>query len=330
MNQQTQSTASQNSMANRLLLLVFASTALTTPTYGDDNEEIPKWYQIEVLVYGANNLYEEKKEIWPSQLSLKYPNDVILLKEQQDNSNAIPINPLIQQGEFSPILDPVPSRANDQENTATEQANLDDQAEFSDTASSEPQTQPSETPFVILDNEAKTLSRLARNIQKQNDLRLLTHKTWRQPLNNREQASNILITGGEKFDQHFELEGFIRLYVSRYIHINTNLWFSSFVSNVGQQTNPWPSLPALPEEVVRPKLNRFTSFNEAFTNPFTGMLDNNFSVDRTVTLQQSRRMRSNELHYIDHPLIGLVIRVTPYEAETEVEESELSAQIASP
>ncbi|MAS25712.1 MAG: hypothetical protein CMH99_10195, partial [Oceanospirillaceae bacterium] len=26
-----------------------------------------------------------------------------------------------------------------------------------------------------------------------------------------------------------------------------------------------------------------------------------------------RRMRSNELHYIDHPMLGIVIKITPIE-----------------
>ncbi len=37
-------------------------------------------------------------------------------------------------------------------------------------------------------------------------------------------------------------------------------------------------------------------------------------------MQQSRRMRSKELHYFDHPLFGLLIMITPYEKENEFTE----------
>ena len=30
-------------------------------------------------------------------------------------------------------------------------------------------------------------------------------------------------------------------------------------------------------------------------------------------LTQSRRMRSRELHYLDHPMFGVIVQVTPYE-----------------
>ncbi len=33
--------------------------------------------------------------------------------------------------------------------------------------------------------------------------------------------------------------------------------------------------------------------------------------DQKYQLQQSRRMRSNELHYIDHPMFGVIVIITP-------------------
>ena len=35
----------------------------------------------------------------------------------------------------------------------------------------------------------------------------------------------------------------------------------------------------------------------------------------SYAFQQQRRMRSGELHYLDHPVIGLLVKVTPYESE---------------
>jgi hypothetical protein len=33
-------------------------------------------------------------------------------------------------------------------------------------------------------------------------------------------------------------------------------------------------------------------------------------------LTESRRMRSKELHYLDHPVLGVLLLVTPYEGKT--------------
>jgi len=40
---------------------------------------------------------------------------------------------------------------------------------------------------------------------------------------------------------------------------------------------------------------------------------------RWIHVKQSRRMRSGELHYLDHPWIGAIIRIEPYEAPTPEE-----------
>ena len=45
-----------------------------------------------------------------------------------------------------------------------------------------------------------------------------------------------------------------------------------------------------------------------------------YNYRHAVLLEQRRRMRSGELHYIDHPMLGLVIRVSRYEFEPFVQE----------
>ncbi|MAT64797.1 MAG: hypothetical protein CMN57_04050 [Gammaproteobacteria bacterium] len=50
-------------------------------------------------------------------------------------------------------------------------------------------------------------------------------------------------------------------------------------------------------------------------------------VYQPIRMQQSRRMRSNELHYLDHPRLGVIARITPVEA---AEPSENAANTAEP
>jgi hypothetical protein len=58
-------------------------------------------------------------------------------------------------------------------------------------------------------------------------------------------------------------------------------------------------------------------------NSETGVLHESLSSRRhppwswkhAVQMQQSRRMRSEEVHYLDHPLLGVVVKLTPLEPE---------------
>jgi len=37
-----------------------------------------------------------------------------------------------------------------------------------------------------------------------------------------------------------------------------------------------------------------------------------FHVNRIMQLRQTRDMRSDEFHYIDHPAMGILVQITPY------------------
>jgi hypothetical protein len=185
-------------------------------------------------------------------------------------------------------------------------------------------TPAAEQPFTLLDPKQHQLNRIIRRILTSADYRLLFHQAWRQPIRNRNESENILIRGGDQFDNHYELEGYINLSVERYLHIDTDLWLSTFVHKNDGESEPWPKLPSVPLGSVASSSTVYndnfssatnTTNNTAtfFDNPFVDTMASQFSVARSITLRQHRRMRSNELHYIDHPLMGLLIKITPYE-----------------
>ena len=45
--------------------------------------------------------------------------------------------------------------------------------------------------------------------------------------------------------------------------------------------------------------------------------DDPFIIKNIMTLNQSRRMRSNEIHYIDHPRMGVIIKIMPLEITSD-------------
>ena len=53
------------------------------------------------------------------------------------------------------------------------------------------------------------------------------------------------------------------------------------------------------------------NFGESTATP---ELDN-FVTRQIILLQEEREMRSSEVHYIDHPVLNVIIQITPYSAE---------------
>jgi hypothetical protein len=326
------------------MLVTLAS--LSSVAQSDSEQSAEQWYQIELLVFTYQNPGNALQEIWPQQSGLHYPQRIVTLTRavaseiMLNNPSAASSEPVINSLDYEGDPVSLNSDPEPESTSSSAQQNVVDTQQIAATDTLTPEAaqtqQPADLPapllvqlgqqpFTLLEPEQLQLSNAAKRLSRQTDIRPLFHGAWRQPIAERDQAESILIQGGDQYDNHFELEGSVSIGLERYLHIKTDLWLSSFVSNTGQQQNLWPVLPPRPitssqggrQQAADPFLGAssrsLSATNNRFDNPFPELTDNLYRVDRTVALQQDRRMRSDELHYIDHPLIGLLVKITAYE-----------------
>ncbi len=149
--------------------------------------------------------------------------------------------------------------------------------------------------FSAVPNGERLLNPQAATLSRSGSYTLLYHQAWRQMIYGRK--TNILITGGKSFGGHQELEGSIALSVGQYLKIQTNLWLTQFAPPGTPVTEAWPALPPVPNTLSENDSNQ------------------NYVIKRVVKVNQERSMRSNEVHYLDHPLLGVIIKIVPYEAD---------------
>ncbi len=339
------------------------------------------WYQVELIIFERIEQAGQDPELWPKNISLSYPADlgfIIDENETKDDSSEDnnPDNSTATLAEDSDI----PEKVNDnselletlKRTDITDPLNkkyleLVEQSELD-------RITPKEKPFILLEDEISQLKHEAHILGRDRAMRILLHKTWRQPMADKSQAPSIVITGGDRFDNHYELEGSIKLFVSRYLHLHTDLWLTEFEANVGQESEHWPMLPERPAplefetslandgneglESNNPSLttngtpqpvpfdtqlntepaNFSLSFDSDNTASFGGMNnatlfnpyalssqeESAYIVKHIVKMEQKRRMRSGELHYLDHPKLGLLVNIVKYEPEFVEPEAEVT------
>ncbi len=163
--------------------------------------------------------------------------------------------------------------------------------------------------FSQLPSSSHKLGGYNYTLKKNENYQVLSHKAWKQQMQGEKQAPAIVVNGGRSIGSHKELEGYIKIHIARYLHIKTDLWLTDTKSLTetavdNYNAEEWPSLPARPG----------TSASEVKSNAAVNLqsFDNNYkSTYPLATLRERRRMRSNELHYIDHPLMGVLIMITP-------------------
>ena len=115
---------------------------------------------------------------------------------------------------------------------------------------------------------------LVSRMDRSGQYRPLVHMGWRQPGMSKSEAVPVKVSGASSGSpEASQVRGTLRLYRSRYLHLEADLVLSK---------------PA-------------AAYAGANANGAT-----------RFTLRERRRMRSGELHYLDHPLFGVLVRATPF------------------
>lgn len=297
----------------------------------DSNNE--RWYQVELLVFSQTLNPADAGEIWPTDIALAYPPGTVLLTSGEEIQLQDSDNPETTTGNL----------LNNDANTLGSEAEINSNLSLSNDLTLNAEIKPQlPQAFTHLAEDQLSLTAQKNRLERNNQYRVLKHIAWRQPISEKTNAKSVVITGGDQFDDHFELEGTVSVSASRYLHLQTNLWLTQFYPNLGtdESTNLWPDLPEIPKPITDTinlaNSNDF-SLNTDSENLFdplgnfnSGLSDNTsfasfgtgenvslkpYLIDQIILLSQSRKMRSNELHYIDHPAIGVLAKVTPWEPE---------------
>jgi len=241
-------------------------------------EELP-WYEVEVIVFTRDLHPASLNEVWPSDPGAP------------DFYNAQPL-----QSDLAAEIQPA------------ETSNGLDIADSGDAApvdASElpvpvPVAQRLPVPYTLIPEEEYRLKTEFRRLQRSNILQPVIHLAWRQPVTDSKHAKLLYlrtsqppaeietISGFENFattEEAIDLEGTIRVSVNRYLHVELDL-----LNRIKQS-------PA------------YSSYEQSFEDGLTQQP----LPDNRYRMQAQRRMRSGELHFIDHPLMGALIKITPYE-----------------
>ena len=156
------------------------------------------------------------------------------------------------------------------------------------------------------------LDKYAEKLQRSNRYNVLVHKSWRQaglsdntavsiPIDSRadnRSASAAVMqqlqlgSSATQLERTTGIYGEIKLVLGRYLHLYTDLVYQQ------PRTQPPP---------VWQTLN---------TSPY-----------KSYPIKYHRKMRSKELHYIDHPLVGILVMALPVKDSAETSRSQVSKPV---
>ncbi|WP_177418145.1 CsiV family protein [endosymbiont of Lamellibrachia barhami] len=228
------------------LILSLAGTIATAEEQPE--EEIPPWYQFEVLIFERISPGAGSTEFWPEDPGTP------------SRLNAIPLT-----------------------EARTQEIGLQ--------ALIETAAPPAPEPFRPLAESEWQLSEQHQHLSRSRNYKPLLHVAWRQQVIEPDQSQQLLLelprpsNSQSAIDEPLRLEGTIRVGVKRYLHLATDLLLRQWETEEGIKGDSLEFRPAF----------------------------------RAFRMQSQRRMRSGEIHYLDHPIIGVLFLASRYELPTEPE-----------
>ncbi len=172
---------------------------------------------------------------------------------------------------------------------------------------------------------ALPLANTAEQMRRAGD-RILAHRAWRQPVRERAQAFAVLIEGGTILAQPTPETDSDSAMPAAPIP----------ATDAGGRFTTLPPLETSEDDSAAPEIRelqgalRFHLSRYLHLEPILWFGKDNAAGQRIwVKIDQNRRMRSEELHYLDHPLFGLLVRITPWKHPEQKKLDELKAALKS-
>ncbi len=258
-----------------------------------------RWFQIEATVFTNESRFGRDAEYWlPNQPELSFPESIRRLATVQDK--------LLIEAFLTAEDDSQETAAAPNEETLRSQRIL----------SVGPEPERSATDFRLFDvlrdeyldlpASLSDFSQTNRALERSLDHKLLFHGHWRQRVVSADEAASIYIEDSRGRNSRPTLNGSLTLRFNEQkdrVVVDANLWLIEAAGDIEDDAE-W-TLPEIP-----------TALNDP-ANGATRSAKNPASSFRVYPMRQSREMRSNEFHYLDHPALGLIITVRPYDPPIE-------------
>lgn len=181
-----------------------------------------------------------------------------------------------------------------------------------------------QSDLTLIDAKDLYLEKAAERLTRSGHYKVLMLTGWDDAFPPGYQSPPLLIRIGEQADGHSATEGYLQISRQRYLHVTANLASLKFVE------------PTLAPEQPDSQTSGVMPDTASDTLPVVAPLADQSGdqrVPQVITwLRENRRMRSQELHYLDSPTLGLLIYFEPLKDQpsTDATSSTATSPAASP
>ncbi|MBD3654315.1 CsiV family protein [Kangiella sp.] len=170
--------------------------------------------------------------------------------------------------------------------------------------------------FTLLTNDELKLHGVWARLRSSQNIRPLLHIGWRQPLLNKSETPWLAYSASDAPEEAGldEFNGLIRF--SR----NQGLLVEHKVTGFKPLNLPEEFMQSSDEENSDYQYDRVDTFDDSAQEPVVDMQMPD-QLHGYFVLSENRKIKLDELHYFDHPNMGILLKVTAYKASLEEQEA---------
>lgn len=313
-------------LANQLLgaIVITCSAQGFAQTETEENEIDPylDWYQVEFIIFKNLDENARYQEQWPTQKELLLSEDTQSLNELL----GIPLPTAMQAVKEAAELALLQLEQKLAEQTLLEQQSelpaenaidtslalvkpaIEVEEPIIDIATRELSEQDSHLlaedelepviTFIPAAENQLVLSHQAQQLKYNKKYQVIYHGGWQQQLSDGQAMTSYRLsveTDGN------EVDGTINIIRKRFLHVTTDLWMHELAIDSAEF-----DIPVIAQKnLILDDVNALKIETDTANNKAVGVVE-------YARLYKKERMKSNDLHYIDHPLMGMLIKITPF------------------
>jgi hypothetical protein len=155
-------------------------------------------------------------------------------------------------------------------------------------------------PPALTESTVYELDDPAARIRWRKDMQLVYHKAWIEPVQEQGSAIQHPLSIRVDGDLSMDIRGTVSIYLSRYLHFTTDLVVQHYKQRQDLLGRTQVLASQLSKDLTAERYQRSLASQQPELMPL-----------RAAHVRQARRMRSGEWHYIDHPMLGAIIKIIP-------------------
>jgi len=179
------------------------------------------------------------------------------------------------------------------------------------------------SPYQLKEIEKTTsdFTDILNRISKSNELNVYSTGGWQQPIKRGQKLPPLRITGGQSYDNgnRFQLEGELQIRRERYMHAAIDVFVADFTTLPYDDLKDW----IFESDETKWPLDWLLQ-PLAHSHPTLTKVGDSLIPENIIHFKQNRRIKDGEIHYIDHPALGLIIKIKeiapPFEYGDDSEE----------